>query len=94
VERWVAQFDSAGPDARAERTIGGLHVATVEVSGTYEGGMTKGGPDTAHPGWSLLGAVVETGGPSYFFKMVGPTETVHAARPAFDSLLKSLHKVS
>jgi hypothetical protein len=94
VERWVGQFDSAGPDSRAERTIDGFHVATVEVSGTYEGGMTKGGPDTAHPGWSLLGAVVETGGPSYFFKMVGPAETVHAARPAFVSLLKSLHKAS
>jgi hypothetical protein len=92
LERWVGQFDSAGPRHAGERMIGGLRVATVEVSGTYEGGMTKSGPDTAHPGWSLLGAVVETSGPSYFFKLVGPTGTVRAARPAFDALLKSIRK--
>jgi len=93
LERWVGQFDGAGPDVRTVRTIEGLHVAIVEVSGTYEGGMTKSGAETPHPGWSLLGAVVETGGPSYFFKMVGPSEAVHAARPEFDALLTSLRTV-
>jgi hypothetical protein len=92
--RWAGQFDAAGQDTRAVRTIAGVHLATLEVSGTYEGGMTMGGAETAHPGWALLGAVVETNGPSYFFKMVGPAETVHAARPAFEALLKSLHKTT
>jgi hypothetical protein len=92
LQRWVGQFDNAGPDTRSDRTVGALHVATLEVSGTYEGGMTRAGAETAHPGWALLGAVVETNGPSYFFKMVGPAEAVRTARPAFDALLNSLRK--
>jgi hypothetical protein len=40
----------------------------------------------------LLGAVVETDGPFYFFKMVGPADAVRAARPAFDVLLSSVRK--
>jgi hypothetical protein len=92
LERWVGQFDAAGPDKRTERTVGGFRVSMLEVGGTYEGGMTKAGSETAHPGWALLGAVVETDGPFYFFKMVGPADTVRAARPAFDALLGSVHK--
>lgn len=92
LERWVGQFDSAGPDKRTERTVRGFHVSTLEVGGTYEGGMTKAGSETAHPGWALLGAVVETDGPFYFFKMVGPADAVGAARPAFDVLLSSVRK--
>jgi hypothetical protein len=94
LSRWVGQFDQAGPDTRHERTVDGLHVTTLEVSGTYEGGMTPGGSEHAHPAWSLLGAVVETSGPSYFFKLVGPESEVRAARPAFDGLLTSLRKAS
>jgi hypothetical protein len=92
LERWVGQFDSAGPDRRTERTVRGLHVSVLEVGGTYEGGMTRADSETAHPGWALLGAVVETDGPFYFFKMVGPADAVRAARPAFDALLSSVRK--
>jgi hypothetical protein len=88
--RWVGQFDQAGPDTRHESTVNGLHVSTLEVAGTYEGGMTPGGSEHAHPRWALLGAVVETSGPSYFFKLVGPDAEVRAAHPAFDALLRSV----
>ncbi len=89
IERWVGQFDEAGKDTRATRTVRGLKVTTVEVSGAYLG-MGMGGPGGKKPGWSLLGAVVETPGSSYFFKMVGPTATVRGARGAFGQLLDSL----
>jgi len=92
LDRWVGQFDSAGPDKRTELTAGGLRVSVLEVGGTYEGGMTKAGGETPHPGWALLGAVVETERPFYFFKMVGPADAVHAARPAFDALLRSVRR--
>jgi hypothetical protein len=94
LERWVGQFDNAGKDTRAVRTIAGFHVTTLEVSGTYDGGMSSTGPETAHAGWSLLGAVIETSGPFYFFKMVGPSEAVRAARPAFEALMNSVRKPS
>jgi hypothetical protein len=92
LERWVGQFDGAGPDTRSTRTVNGFRVSTLEVGGTYEGGMTMGGSDKPHPAWALLGAVVETNGLPYFFKLVGPVAVVQAARPAFDKLLGSIRK--
>lgn len=90
--RWAGQFDKATGDTRAVRQVGGFQVTTLEVSGTYDGGMSSTGPESAHAGWSLLGAVVETSGPFYFFKMVGPSEAVHAAKPSFETLINSLRK--
>jgi len=90
IQRWLGQFDDAGPDERTEKTVRGLHVTTVEVTGTYLGaGMGPGADSTPRPRWSLLAAIVETPGSPYFFKLVGPTATVHAARPAFDGLVGS-----
>jgi hypothetical protein len=90
LQRWVGQFEEAGKDTRATRTVRGMKVTTVEVSGTYLGGMMMGGGAAKKPGWSLLGAIVETQGSSYFFKMTGPTATVKNARIAFDGMLDSI----
>ena len=38
IQRWIAQFDDVGRDARAEKTVRGLHVVTVDIAGTYVGG--------------------------------------------------------
>lgn len=89
IQRWVGQFDDAGKDTRATRTVRGLKVTTVEVSGSYQGGGMMGGA-AKKTGWSLLGAIVETQGSSYFFKMVGPTATVQSARGAFNKMLDSI----
>jgi hypothetical protein len=88
IQRWLAQFDSAGKDTRSEKTVRGLHATIVEVGGTYEGMGGMGGQ--SHPGWALRGAIVETGGSSYFFKMLGPAAAVNAAHASFDGLLASL----
>ncbi len=94
IARWVGQFEQAEKETRTTRTIAGFHVTTLEVSGTYDGGMSTTAPEATHPGWSLLAAVVETNGPFYFFKMVGPSAAVRAAKPAFDALLSSVRKPS
>ena len=88
IERWLGQFDQAGKDTRAEKTVRGMKVTIVEVAGTYMGGMT--GAQGTHPGWSLLAAIVETKGDPYFFKLTGPTATIKAARPAFDGMVDGL----
>jgi hypothetical protein len=49
-----------------------------------------GGAPTPHPHWTLLGAIVETSGSPYFFKMTGPQATVRAAHVAFDRLIESV----
>jgi hypothetical protein len=90
IRRWVGQFDEAGQDKRTEKTVRGLKITTVEVSGTFIGGGMMGGASGPKKGWALLGAIVETPGSPYFFKLTGPAASVRAARPAFDALLTSV----
>jgi hypothetical protein len=91
IQRWIAQFDDMGRDTRAEKTVHGLHVVTVDVAGTYgSGGMAMGAPPQSQTGWALVGSIVESRSPSYFFKMTGPAAAVRAARPVFDRFIDSL----
>ncbi len=91
IERWLGQFDEAGKDVRAVKTIRGVKVSTVEVAGTYSGGgMGPGKPAGPHPGWALSGAIVEAPGSPYFFKMIGGKGTVRGAHASFDALLASI----
>jgi hypothetical protein len=91
IERWIGQFDDASHEVRTEKTVRGLAVRIVEVSGTYAGGGMAPGTSESHPGWTLVGAVVETpDSPHYFFKLLGPTEQVRAARASLDALLASI----
>jgi hypothetical protein len=91
IQRWIAQFDDVGRGNRAEQTVRGLHVVTVDVAGTYVGGGTAmGGPAEPRRDWAMVAAIVEGPSPPYFFKMTGPAAAVRAARPAFDRLLGSV----
>jgi hypothetical protein len=91
IQRWIGQFDSVGRDTRTEKTVRGLHVVTVDVTGTYVGGgMTMGADSAARPGWAMVGAIVDGRGLPYFFKMMGPAAAVLAARPAFDRLVDGI----
>lgn len=91
--RWYGQFTE--PDGRAprdvaavtNRTVHGLRVTAVDVSGIYLGGAPGSAP---RPGIRLLAAVVEGEGGPWFFKAVGPSATMGAAKPGFDALLDSL----
>ena len=91
IQRWIGQFDDVGRDARSEKTVRGLHVVTVDVTGTFVGGgMTLGADPAARPGWAMVGAIVEGRGLPYFFKMMGPAAAVLAAHPAFDRLVDGI----
>ncbi len=90
-ERWVSQFDDIGDDTRTTRTVNGFHITIVEVTGTFlGGGMTPSAKAESHRHWTLLGAIVETTGQPYFFKLLGPAASVRAARPAFDTLMSTI----
>lgn len=91
IQRWIAQFDDVGREGRAEKTVHGLRVVTIDVAGTYVGGgITMAGPAEPSHDWAMVGAVVESRSPSYFFKMTGPAVAVHASRSAFDRLIDSV----
>jgi len=93
VQRWLGEFDDMGKETRTEMTVSGMKVTLVETSGTYLG--TSMGPSSMrHAGWALLSAIVETPGPHYFFKMLGPQATVAAARPSLEALLNGITPIS
>lgn len=99
IKRWIGQFQrpdgkpAAGLEKTAKRTISGLPVTTIDLSGTYTGAA---GPMATEkiikPGYRLLGAIVEGPEGGVFFKFTGPAKTVAANSPAFERLLNSVKK--
>jgi len=99
IKRWVGQFQradgksAAGLEKTAKRTINGLPVTTIDLSGTYTGAA---GPMATEkvikPGYRLLGAIVEGPEGGVFFKFTGPAKTVAANSAAFEKLLNSVKK--
>lgn len=91
VQRWIGQFKGAdGATAAATQsveTVNGMKVHRVGASGTYNAGMAGNGvPRENH---RMLGAIVETSVGLYFFKLVGPADTVEARQAEFESFVKS-----
>ena len=93
IRRWVAQFETSAKPQTAKKTISGLPVTTIDLSGAY---MASAGPmaptKTSKPGYRLLGAIVENPQGAVFFKFTGPAKTVAAAQAAFDKMLGSLRR--
>jgi hypothetical protein len=91
--RWTKQFDGAGAAKKGEKTVHGLPVHTIDVSGTY---LASGGPmmqsQGKKPGYRLLGAIVEAPQGLLFFKLIGPSATIARAQADFEALLGSFGK--
>ena len=97
LDRWIGQFTQ--PDGKpsksaakiGKRSLHGLKLTTVDVSGSYTG---MGGPamqaGKPQPGYRLLGAIVEGPQGSVFFKFTGPANTVAKNQAAFEKMLDSL----
>lgn len=96
VERWLGQFsqpdgsETAKKAKRGEQKVAGMVVNTVEVTGSFAGGMgmSAGGPATDY---MLLGAIANGPNGAVFFKLTGPSASVARARGAFAQMLGSLH---
>jgi hypothetical protein len=96
---WFGEFDgNVGATAQRESfEARGLKVEMADAAGTFKIALgPKVGPQKKAPmqmvkeNYRLLGAVVKTPDRgNWFFKLVGPNETVQAARSAFRSLLES-----
>jgi hypothetical protein len=96
-ERWAEQFTMADGRSGKEsmkvenRTVGGIEVLIVTVSGTYQSvTMSKSEPQPPKPNHMLLGAIAFAPKANGFFKLIGPKATVEAQRSNFDALIASL----
>ena len=94
LSRWVGQFEGGAPK-KAEKTVHGLKVHTIDISGTYlapSGPMMKS--SGKKPGYRLLGAIVEGPQGNVFFKCTGPAATLARAQADFESLVGSVGKAA
>jgi len=97
IARWKGQFtDRGGAPASAKvakRTVHGLPMTTIDVSGEYSG---LGGPlsegSNKVAGYRLLGAIVAAPGGNIFVKCTGPMKTMSVNQPKFEQLLASFQK--
>lgn len=100
LNEWFGEFDgNAGAQAKREAfEVRGFKVEMVEAAGTFKiamgpkvGPKKKAAMQMVKENFRLIGAVVKTKEQgNWFFKLVGPDETVQAARPAFRALLDSI----
>jgi hypothetical protein len=95
--RWADQFEqpdgSSSVDAMRVTELEDTRVPVllVEVTGTYDGGMTMtDAPSEKQPGAMLLGGIAQGPAGPWFFKFTGPEATVRAQREAFVTLMKSV----
>jgi hypothetical protein len=96
LDRWYGQFTQ--PDGRPSKdaavitmkTVNGLRVTAVDLSGSYEGMAMGGGKDAPKAGYRMLAAVIEGEGGPWFWKTIGPEATMAAAKSGFDAMLASL----
>ena len=100
IDRWVGQMqqpDGSASKTKAQRsgkTINGLKVTTVDVSGTYTAEVRPGATEHYNkPGFRLCAAVVETPRGAYYIKMTGPAKTVAAAQADYTGFVASLKYV-
>ena len=98
-QRWAGQFSQPdGSNSLDKMTMqplegGTLELSLVEVTGTYEGGMTMGPePATPETGWMLLGGIASGPDAPWFFKLTGPQATLEENRQAFVDLLRSIRQ--
>lgn len=97
IERWLGQMQqpdgkpSSAVAKRDGRTVNGLKVTLVDVSGTYVAEMTPGAKERHNsPNFRLRAAVIETPNGPYFIKLTGPARTVAAADKTFEAFLSSV----
>ena len=97
VNRWLDQFQQ--PDGKSSRDVakiektkfGGQDATYVSVTGRYVSqGMPGGGGPVDKPDQALAAAIVSSPSGPYYFKLVGPKETVDAQAKAFRAMLDSL----
>ena len=77
----------------AKRTVHGLAMTTIDVSGAYSGmGGPMAGASRTVPGYRLLGAIIEAPGGNVFIKLTGPAKTIAANQQKFELLLASFQR--
>jgi hypothetical protein len=93
IDRWTGQFEpKTEPPKQRSHEVNRINVTRVDVAGTYLPMQIPGSPalPARHPGWRLIGGIVQAESGTWFFKLTGPDATVKAASPEFDLMMDSV----
>jgi hypothetical protein len=82
LQRWAQQMGAADP--KTEVIQGKCKIHLVDLKGTYTGDNDKGPQENQR----LLAAVVENADGPWYFKLVGPADTVGPWKDEFVTMLK------
>jgi len=97
VDRWCSQFEQ--PDGKksadvlksATRTVNGMTVHDVELSGTYVAETAPGsGQHVRKENWRMLAAILEAKDGPYYAKLVGPSATVARWEESFKAFVSAV----
>ncbi len=83
LKRWATQMGAADP--KPEILQGKCKITLVDLSGTYTGDQQNGPQENAR----LLAAVVEDADGPWYFKLVGPADTVGPWKDEYLKMLKA-----
>lgn len=94
---WQGQFDAGAQVSKKTLDSPAGKVDVIEIAGTYKvplgpalGPKKKSPMQMVKEKWRLYGAVVRTKERgNWFFKMVGPSDTVQAAQGGMDAMLQA-----
>ena len=103
IDRWIGQFAQPDtsetknqvPEAERKKTIAGLEVHMVDLSGTYRDMPAPFDPSSKaveHEGYRMLAAIIvspKLG--NYFIKFYGPKQTVSDHADEFRKMVDHLH---
>jgi hypothetical protein len=97
IDRWVGQMQqpdgkpSAAVAKKETRTVNGLTVSLLDVSGTYTAEMAPGSAEHQNkPRYRMRAGVVQTSNGPYFIKLTGPEKTIARWDQAFNQFISSL----
>lgn len=96
VNRWKAQFVTADGAPQTEAKVQTalrppLTITRVDITGTNVAPVMPGSPELyKEPNSRMLGVIVEGAGDPYFFKAVGPGDTLAVWEPAFAAFADSI----
>jgi len=96
LNRWYTQFSQPDGGSSAEKAkvtrevVDEMNLTTVDLSGTYVAPLTPGSEEQYDkPNFRMIAAVLKTSQGPYFFKLVGPEQTVTQWAQSFHQFMKS-----
>jgi hypothetical protein len=99
LQRWYGQFSQPDSSSSAEKAkvsrevVDGLDLTSVDLSGTFVAPTMPGNDEHYNkPSYRMLAAVLETSEGPYFFKLVGPEQTIAHWEKSFHRFMKSAKK--